>query len=337
MRNALFGLILAIASPSFLCGQVRNSCADLNQTIKATYDFRPALLANNAERDNKSAAMDKVWNSVKANSSELLPCLRQALEDPQANAWFRFDGSNLLVSLDPSDASKRLQIKSYVASNLDDVDLRLWVTTLARRGVEDFDVSAAGEHWLSYPKAQYFLPEHGAFEVKTFEGALIIFGSMDEAQAVPALIRIVNQVGHPGRELALAILVNENTPESRRTLRELDLLSFSPKARNVIRAELDHPKLFELRSKPKTSRREFLNAFGAFLNGNSDLFFDLVDKVPDGEKDVVATLTPEDLPLVRKVRRRMIAAGNQHAIEFYDSFTQIIRTMLLKNETSRPN
>jgi hypothetical protein len=337
MRNALFVLILAIACPSFLSGQVRDSCADLNQTIKATYNFRPALLANNAERDSKSAAMDKVWNSVKANPSELLPCLRQALEDPQANPWFRFDGSNLLVSLDPSEASKKLQIKSYVASNLDDVDLRLWVTTLARRGVEDFDVSAAGELWLSYPKARYFLPEHGAFEVKTFEGTLFIFGSMDEAQAVPALIKIVNQVGHPGREAALAILVNENTPESRGALRELDLSSFSSKARNIVRDELAHPKLFEPRSKPKTSRREFLNAFGAFLDGDSNLFFELVDRVPDGEKDVVATLTPEDLPLVRKVRRRMIAAGNQHAIEFYDSFTQIIRTMLLKNETLRPN
>jgi hypothetical protein len=337
MRSVVFGLVLTIASPLVLFGQTRDSCADLNQTIKITYNFRPALLANDAERNQKSAAMDKVWNSVKASPSELLPCLRQALDDPQADAWFRFDGSNLLVSLDPSEASKKLQIKSYVASNLDDVDLRLWVTTLARRGVEGFDVSEAGERWLMYPKARYFLPEHGAYEVKAFEGGLFIFGSMDEAQAVPALIRIVNQVGHPGRELALAILVNENTPESRRALKELDLSSFSSKARNVIRDELDHPKIFQPRSKPKTTRQEFLRAFNGLLTGDFRLFFDLVDKVPDGEKDVVAAMTREDLPLVRKVRRRMIAGGTQHAIEFYDSFTQIIRTMVLKNDTAKPN
>ena len=336
MRNALFVLILTISSPSLLYGQVGNSCAELNQTIKATYNFRPALLANQSERDSKSAAMDKVWNIVKASPGELLPCLRQELDDPQANAWFRFDGSNLLVSLDPSAASKKLQIKSYVASNLDDVDLRVWVTTLARRGVEDFDVSGAGERWLSYPKAQYFLPEHGAFEVKTFEGALFIFGSMDEAQAVPALLRIVNQSNHPGREVALAILLNENTPESLRSVKQLDVSNLSPKARNIVRNELAHPELFEPRSKPKTSRKEFLDAFEALLNGNSNLFLDLVSKVPDGERDVVATLTPEDLPLVRRVRRRIISGGNQHSIEFYASFTGIIRTIMLKNADARP-
>jgi hypothetical protein len=72
------------------------------------------------------------------------------------------------------------------------------------------------------------------------------------------------------------------------------------------------------------------------LNNDSGLFFDLVDRVPDGEKDVVATLTQEDLPLVRKVRRRMISAGNQHAIEYYASFTKIIRTMMFKNTDPKP-
>ena len=335
MRNALFVLILAIASPSLLYGQAQDSCADLNQTIKATYNFRPALLANDAERNQKSAAMDKVWDTVKADPNELVPCLRQALDDPQANAWFRFDGSNLLVSLDPSEASKKLQIKSYVASNLEDVDLRLWVTTLARLGVEDFDVSAPGERWLSYSKAQYFLPEHGAYEVKTLEGALFIFGSMDESQAVPALLKIVGQSNHPGREVALAILLNENTSESLRALKQLDVASLSTKARNIVRNELAHPELFEPRSRPKTSRKEFLDAFEALLNGNSELFLELVSKVPDGEKDVVATLTPEDLPLVRKVRRRIIAGGNQHSIEFYVSFTKIIRTIMLRNTDPR--
>jgi hypothetical protein len=336
MRNVLFVLILAIASPSLLYGQAQDSCADLNQTIKATYNFRPALLANQSERDLKSAAMDKVWDTVKAHPNELIPCLRQALDDPQANAWFRFDGSNLLVSLDPSEASKKLQIKSYVASNLEDVDLRLWVTTLARLGVDDFDVSAPGERWLSYPKAQYFLPEH-AYEVKTLEGALFIFGSMDEAQATPALLRIVSQSNHPGREVALAILLNENTSESLRSLKQLDVSSLSSKAQNIVRNELVHPELFEPRSRPKTSRKEFLDAFEALLHGNSELFLELVSKVPDGEKDVVATLTPEDLPLVRKVRRRIIAGGNQHSIEFYVSFTKIIRTIMLRNTDPRPS
>lgn len=307
-----------------------NPCADFNQMIRTTYNFRPALLANDAERNQKSAAMDRVWDAVKAKPNELIPCLRKALDDPQTDPWFRFDGSNLLVSLDSSSAAKILQIKHYAATNLDDVDLRLWVTILAHRGVEGFDVSEAGERWLSYPKAYYFLPEHGAYEVKMFAGALFIFSSMDEALATPALLRIIRQPNHPGREAALLILLSQNTAESLRALKELDLSSFSAKTSSIVRDELDHPKLFQPRSKPKTTRQEFLDAFNRLLNDDSSSFFELVAKVPDGEKDVVATLLPEDLPLVRKVRRRFIAGGNQHSIEFYQSFTQIIRTMMLK-------
>ena len=59
---------------------------------------------------------------------------------------------------------------------------------------------------------------------------------------------------------------------------------------------------------------------------------ELVSKVPDGEKDVVAVLKPEDLPLVRKVRRMIIAKGNQHAIEYYNSFTEILMAFVWKPE-----
>jgi hypothetical protein len=44
----------------------------------------------------------------------------------------------------------------------------------------------------------------------------------------------------------------------------------------------------------------------------------------------VAVLKPEDLPLVRRVRRRIIANGNPHAIDFYNSFSTILMTLILK-------
>ena len=72
-------------------------------------------------------------------------------------------------------------------------------------------------------------------------------------------------------------------------------------------------------------------AFENLLLGNWDAFLNLVSQVPDGEKDVVAVLKPEDLPLVRKVRRRIIANGNQHSIEFYNSFTSILMTLISKS------
>lgn len=171
-----------------------------------------------------------------------------------------------------------------------------------------------------------------AFEVKAFEGALFIYGSMDESQSMPALVKIVSQVNHPGRENALLILMSQATPESLRSLKQVDASAFSHKAQSDLRALLSNPELIKPRAKPKTSREEFLQAFEGIVNGKWDKFFELVSQVPDGEKDVVAVLRPEDLPLVRKVRRIFIAQANPHAIEYYNSFTSILMTMIWKRE-----
>jgi hypothetical protein len=61
----------------------------------------------------------------------------------------------------------------------------------------------------------------------------------------------------------------------------------------------------------------------------------LVGEVPDGEKDVVATLKAEDIPLVRKVRRVIISRANQHAAAYYVSFTQILMTMIWRPEMAK--
>jgi hypothetical protein len=63
----------------------------------------------------------------------------------------------LLVDVDPSGASKALQVRKFVEADLDGAALEYWVATMARRGVEGFDTSAAGAKWLSYPKAKYSL------------------------------------------------------------------------------------------------------------------------------------------------------------------------------------
>jgi hypothetical protein len=330
----LFSFVFAVAFPLLVFCQAQKPCANFDKSVKATYDFRPARLAD-SERDNKSAAMDRFWEAVKANQDALLPCLKQSLEDPNADPWFRFDGSNLLVSLDPSASSKELQIKNYAATNLDDVDLRVWVGTLARLGAEGFDVSAPGERWLAYPKATYYLPEHGVVQVDKLLGAIFIFGSMDETLATPSLLKIAGLPEHPGRDQAISLLLMQATPEAIAGLKALNQEKLSSGAKSTLREHLTHPILFKARPKPKTSREQFLRAFNDAVRGDWKYFLQLVSEVPDGEKDVVATLKPEDIPLVRKVRRAMIARANQHAAEYYVSFTQILMTMIWRPEMTK--
>jgi hypothetical protein len=330
MKFVLTVTLLVISLPTITCGHANESCDSFQALIKSTYNFRPSKISD-AEREAKVAAMDKVWSSAKANPKEMQPCLRAALERPDADQWFRFDGSSLLVELDPSPEAKALQVRIYVGTDLDDVSLQVWVETLARRGAEGFDVSEAGNRWLTYPNAHYFLPRHGIYEVKTFEGALFIYGSMDEAQTTPALLKIIGQANHPGREHALRILMSQATLESLRALKQIDAAAFSEKAQKSIQALLNNPDLLKPRIKPKTTREDFLKAFQEIVNGNWDEFIRLVSEVPDGEKDVVAVLKAEDIPLVRKVRRLVIANANPHAIEFYESFTAILMTMISRS------
>jgi hypothetical protein len=267
---------------------------------------------------------------AKKDRVTLLPCLRAALADPNADAWFRFDGSNLLMSLDPSAESKSIVVRSHVMVDLADVDLRVWVSRLALLGAEGFDISDAADKWLRFPRAYYFLPEHGGYTVGVDIGAMFLYGSMDEAQATPALRKIVSDKTHPGREIALWTLMKQATPESLEALRQINAREFSGRTQKSLKALLTSPQLLEARAKPKTTRQDFVTGFEKLLEGDWRPFLHLVSAVADGEKDVVAVLKPEDLPLVRKVRRRVIANGNPHAIEFYNLFTTILMTFIWK-------
>lgn len=334
MRRLLILTTFLAFCPLLTFGQ-QPACAEFQRDVKAIYNFKPALLKTEEESNAKSAAMDRFWNAVKAKPNELLPCLRAAIADPQSDPWFRFDGSNLLVSVDPSPASKAEQVRQYTSVDLGDLNLEVWVSTLARRGAEGFDVSEAGARWLAYPNAKYYQPQHGAQEVDRLLGAIFIFGSMDEAQATPALLKIAASADHPGRAQALSLLLMQATPEAIRGLKAVNLAGVPESAQAVLRQHIERPVTITPREKPRTSRAQFLKAFEDALKGNWQTFSALVREVPDGEKDAVAVLKPEDVPLVRRVRRARIAHANPHAAAYYVSFTQILMTIISKPEMTK--
>lgn len=305
----------------------RPACVEFTLAVEATYGFKPSRLKDEAEYDSKAAAMDRFWELVKGRQKEMLPCLRAALKDPRSDSWFRFDGSNLLVSLDPSPESKAEQVRRYTEVDLADVNFYNWVPTLARLGAEGFDVSEAGARWLLLKSPEYYLPVHGNYKVNQFVGAFFIYGSMDEAQATPALLKIASDAKHPAREQALALLLFQATPEAYRALKAANAVGRTTEAQAAMLKLLGEPRRIEPREKPKTTREQFLKAFEAFVAGDRAPFAALVSEVPDGERDVVAVLRPEDVPLVRRVRRKLIAGSNQHALDYYKVFTDILTTM----------
>lgn len=331
-RQIVTGLFLLAAffAPPVLAQN--ENCVEFQKLVNATYNFKPAKLTEE-ERTAKSAAMDKVWDEVKANRQKLLPCLREAINSRISDKFFRFDASNLLIQLEQSDESKKVLIKTYSEVDFEDIDLRYWMPYIAILGYEGFDTSAAGENWLKSPKPEYYLPQHGTLKVDKEIGATIIYGSMDEKIATPALEKIASQENHPAREIAIKLLMQQITPESIQTLRKLNQKGLSENARQNINAFLTKPKLLAPREgEPKITRQQYLDAFNQLVSGKSRAFMDLTIKVSDGEKDAVAVLKEEDIPLVRKARRVFAATANPHSVEWYKSFTDILMALIWKPE-----
>jgi len=93
-------------------------CDAFQQTIKRTYNFNPAHM-NDAQIKDQSARLDVFWNQVRERRVTLLPCLRQTLKQDATGSFFAIDGSMLLVEIDPSTASKALQVRKFIDADLD--------------------------------------------------------------------------------------------------------------------------------------------------------------------------------------------------------------------------
>lgn len=327
----------AAAAPNSLTEAAPNEviapgqCDAFQQDIGRTYNFNPAGMSD-SQREAQSSRLDAFWNKVRQSRATLVPCLRKALSEERSGSFFNIDGSMLLVDVDPSRASKALQVRSFIKANLDGTDLEYWVKTMSRRGVEGFDTSEAGAKWLAYPKAKYNDSVHGGFPVGSFFGAVFIFGSMDEDLATPVLLRIINQLDHPHRDDALAVLMSQATPAAMNALRQVNPVGFPKGTGESIRELLEDPNVLKPRAKPKLTREEQLIAFQGIVDGNYGPFREMVMKAPDGEADAVATLLPEDIPLVRRARRASISRCNQHAVSDYGSFTKILWALVWKQE-----
>jgi hypothetical protein len=323
---ALLPLLLLLAATAIPAHAQNTPCAQLHSLIATTYNFKPSTLTAGQRRE-QSSAMDEVWKRVKADPSTLSPCLIAELESPSAGPWFLFDGAALLATLDRAPRASRIVLRSCEAVDLDDVALEDWLRRLTTLALDDMDISVAAGRWLRYPHATYTLPQH-AFTVKRPEGALFLYGSMEESLAARARAAIAAGASHPERELALSLLANLATPSADDAFRSIDLTGLPDGIQKSARSALAARPRFEPRHPPKSTRAQFLSAFQVAV-GQRDFrpFMELMEKVPDGERDVVTVMTAEDLPLIRKARRAMAASGNPHLMEVYPYMTGIICTL----------
>ncbi len=310
-------------------------CANFNRMARDPYGFRPSQI-DDAERARRDALMNRFWSAVRADPIPLVPCLKSALRLTTRDMWFLFDGAELLNSIDPGLDAKLLMRDGLARVSFEDVDLRTWVELATSLGADGFNTAELGRRWIAYPKAEYIIPEHGAYHVDRGNGAMFIFGAMEERYATPALVELTRGKNAEQKEMATWLLMSQATPEALRALAKVNPEDLSDKAAQSRRALLEHPRLIEPRVAPRTTRAQFLSAFNALLKGDGAPFGRLMESVPDGERDLVAVCKPEDLDLLRRVRRFYIAGTNQHSIEYYNQFTQILMTLVWTPDATKP-
>lgn len=334
MDNRLFTLvafliILAVGSIS-----AEASCEDFNKLLDKTYNFKPSKLTSE-QIDAKSNELDVVWNQVKANRT-LVSCLVEATKIRKNDKFFRFNASNLLISLADTEDGRKFLLEAYGEVDLADINLRYWIPYIVTYGIQGLDTSAAGDNWLRFPDPKYYLPQHGTLAVNKSAGALIIYGSMEEKFATPALARIANDKLHPGRELAVDLLMQQVTSDSMKALIGMDQSGLSELLREKLKTYLTAPLLIGKRQgEPKTTREEYLKVLNGLVSGSPAPFMELAARVPDGESDAIAVLKSEDVPLIRKARRFWASTGTPHAPEWYQAFTGILMAMVWKSEMER--
>ena len=136
--------------------------------------------------------------------------------------------------------------------------------------------------------------------------------------------------GDVGREIAAEVLLKQATAQSYKELSKLNQKGLSEEIRKKINGKPNFTVLRE--GTPKTTREEYLDAFEQFVNGKTGALLKIAYSVPDGDSDVVVIMKKEDIPLIRKVRRAFAASGNAQAVEWYQSFTDILWTLAWKFE-----
>ncbi|MCB9896994.1 MAG: hypothetical protein H6825_03205 [Planctomycetes bacterium] len=303
-------------------------CAELRAKVAETYGFVPHALEG-AERKAAATAMDAFWTWARAQGDPIVPCLTEALSADDADPWFRFDGTGLLLEMAPTEASKTLAARLLCEVDLADVDPAEWLRQLLWLGGGDFDVTRAAERWIAAERTA-FVPEH-FLTLGPIEGALLLYGCMDESRATPSLARLAADPGHPAREMAIALLTLQATPESWRALGALDLQTLPAELRESVESLCrDGPQRPDGEPQVHASREELRAALRAQRDGR------FVDGEPLSPRDFVLNalreLRAEDVELLRAARRRRATHLSDETFYDYQQDTFMIQVLTWSEE-----
>jgi hypothetical protein len=322
---AYFTILLFLASSETVYGQ-SSACASLKTLEAKTYGFEPPHLSA-SERNEKSDEMDHFWEMAKKFGPAAAPCLQQMLASEQNDAFFMFDGSSLLFTLDSSPESLAAISKALFHTDLKDVDTAAYISLLLQLSHRDVDIGALAEKYMTYPSVETYLPEH-AMKLGRVDGALILYGSMKPEVAEKYLEALAEGDDQNARAAAVFCLALNMTEASFRAFHAgISLNGVNGDDQKTIRSILSYETPQTL-PQPLLSREQVLKRTNAVIRGDFERVDESNPPYVAGDEafknSAPIQLTPADLPLVLEARRQSVRGVSDETIDEYMFWSRII-------------
>jgi hypothetical protein len=271
--------------------------------------------------------MDHFWEMAKKFGPAAAPCLQQMLASEQNDAFFMFDGSSLLFTLDSSPESLAAISKALFHTDLKDVDTAAYISLLLQLSHRDVDIGALAEKYMTYPSVETYLPEH-AMKLGRVDGALILYGSMKPEVAEKYLEALAEGDDQNARAAAVFCLALNMTEASFRAFHAgISLNGVNGDDQKTIRSILSYETPQTL-PQPLLSREQVLKRTNAVIRGDFERVDESNPPYVAGDEafknSAPIQLTPADLPLVLEARRQSVRGVSDETIDEYMFWSRII-------------
>lgn len=321
----VLSLLIVHPTPSFGQTSVCRSIADLE---KQTYGFRPSKISD-AERRQKSAAMDAFWERVKRAGLQGTACLRDLVQK-QTDGFAVYDEASLLYSLDRSAKSAEVVAAAIAKADLVEVQPADYVRMgliLARQGA---DIAGIAHNYINAKNdVTAYLPRHGAYKLDRVAGSILLYGMMPSGKADDALSMEVTSANAETRNTAAIVWSLSLTSRAFRGLAALGSMDgFSRSAKEHVRGMLTP---FQVKvTAPKYSREQMLAKIAKFPEMGMDSANNPEDEGKALDNSVYATFTAADVDTLREARRKFITGVSDEAVDGYVEMSRVLLSLINK-------
>ena len=320
-RTLLFLTLLTSLLPG-----ADDGCALLREAKESTYGFSPASLSK-LEKTAKLQALDRFWKLAKPDPKLSAGCLRLMLEKERNDAFFSFDGSQLLYSLDRSAPSAQVIAEALARVELNDIDSYDYVALAIEVSKAGADISAAAMNFARARNVEDYAAGAG-LRMNREQGIVALFGRLPADVAVAKGKALYQSGDTVASAYGLLVLALALTPEALAMVRGAGDIGALPAA---IRRQIS---TLLSRNAPRPGMAHVYRREQLLAMMDSAPNYPAGMRGPSGNEDFLssafAELQAADAPVVREARRRSIVDPSVSSLLQYYAYTHMLHVVETK-------